>query len=160
MRNAACDGDAVLLDLAHFVWVVGDELDALDVEAFEDVCGDGVVSFVVAEAEGEVCFDGIEALVLEGVGFDFVDEADAAAFLAEVDEDASFHGLDAAQAFLELVATIAAEGAHDVACEAFGVETCGDVFGADDIAVDHRDVFFAVSVVPEGDDSEAADAGG
>ncbi len=56
----------------------------------EDLCAHAVVAEVGGEAEFFVGFDGIEALFLEFVGVDFCGEADAAAFLAEVEEYAAF----------------------------------------------------------------------
>jgi hypothetical protein len=64
VRDASRDGHAISLELANLVGVVGHELHGLDPRAVEHVCGDRVVTFVVPEAEGEVRFDRVEALVL------------------------------------------------------------------------------------------------
>ena len=54
----------------------------MHIEAGEHVRRDRVVAFVVAEAEGEVGVDGVEAAVLERIGAYLVEQADAATFLA------------------------------------------------------------------------------
>lgn len=56
----------------------------------------------------------VEALVLEGVGVELVVEADAAALLAEVEQDAAAVG-DALDRLAQLRATVAAGRAEDVA---------------------------------------------
>ena len=69
------------------------------------------------------------------VGLDFVGEADAAPFLAEIDEDAfTFSLLDDLHGGIELGAAVAATGAEDVAGEAFAVDADEDGFGVLDEA--------------------------
>ena len=57
-------------------------------EVLEDLQADAVVAQVGAVAEGEVGLDGVEPLVLEGVGPDLLDQADAAPLLGQVDQGA------------------------------------------------------------------------
>ena len=73
-------------------------------------------------AELVVGFDRVEALILELVGAEFGHEADAAAFLLLVEEDAGAFGGDGAEGEVELVVAVAAEGVEDVAGEALGVD--------------------------------------
>ena len=54
----------------------------------QDLRADPVVALVGLEAQGLVGLDRVLALVLELVGHDLVDEADAAALLAQVEQDA------------------------------------------------------------------------
>ncbi len=61
-------------------------------------------------------------MVLELVGAEFCHEADAAAFLLFVEEDAGAEGGDLGEGQLELQAAVAAEGAEDVASEALGMD--------------------------------------
>ena len=60
--------------------------------------------------------------VLELVGAQLVDEADAAAFLGEVEQHAATRGGDRGDGALQLLAAIAAEARQHVAGEAFGME--------------------------------------
>ena len=66
----------------------------LTFSAREHVRGDAVVALVVAEAERQVGVDGVEAVVLQPVRADLVDQADAAALLAQVEHDALVHLAD------------------------------------------------------------------
>src|SRR5438477_5404665 len=157
--DAARDADAVLLELRNLVGIVGHQPHRADLEAGEHVRRDRVIALVVAEAEREIGVHGVEALVLQRVGADLVDQADPAALLAEIEEQAARHRGQPAQGRLELVAAIAAQGARHVAGQALGVEPGGDVVVANDVAVDQRDVLLAVPVVPERDDPEAPEAG-
>ena len=75
-------------------------------------------------AEFEVGFDGVEALVLELVGAELGHEADAAAFLLLVEQDAGAFVGDVAEGEVELVVAVAAERVEDVAGEALA-SGCG-----------------------------------
>ena len=88
----------------------------------EDGGGELEVAAVGFVAEFEVGFDGVEALVLELVGAELGHEADAAALLLLVEEDAGAGVGDGGHGELELLAAVAAEGVEDVAGEALGVD--------------------------------------
>ena len=47
----------------------------------------GVIPLVVAEAEDEICFDGVEALVLERIGLNLINKADPPAFLSQIENE-------------------------------------------------------------------------
>ena len=79
---------------------------------------DAVVALVIVEAERGVGVDRIEAGVLKLVGAHLVGEADAAAFLREIKDDAAAGLLQPRQRKPELVAAIAAPRAEHVAGEA------------------------------------------
>ena len=78
--------DAQAADAGHFVRVVGDQLHAGDAQVFHDLHGQVVLALVGLEAEGDVGLDGVHAVVLERVGLNLVVQADAPAFLPEVDQ--------------------------------------------------------------------------
>ena len=59
-----------------------------DAEVAQDLGTDAVVTEVFLEAELEVGLNGVASAVLQRVGADFVGEADTAAFLVHVDDDA------------------------------------------------------------------------
>ena len=115
------DFQAVAFEADDFLGVVGEELDAADAEVVEDLGAHAVVAEVGGEAEFLVGLDGVESLLLELVGVDFRGQADAAAFLAEVEEHTAVLG-DALHRGGELRAAIAALGVEDVASEALGVD--------------------------------------
>ena len=79
------------------------------------------------------------ALVLEVVGADLVAQADAAAFLDQVDQHAAALAGDPCERGVELRAAVAAQAAHDLAGEARRVDA-GQHARAGDVAEHHRDV--------------------
>ena len=116
------DFEAVAVESDNFFGVVGEEADFLEAEVDEDLGTDAVFAEVGVVAEFEVGVDGVVALFLEFVGADFSGEADAAAFLAHVEEDA-FAGVgDSFHSLAQLAAAVATLGAEDVAGEAFAVD--------------------------------------
>jgi hypothetical protein len=120
--DALGDADAGVFEGGYFFGVVGDEADGGDVEGLEDFGGEGEASVVVLEAEFEVGFDGVAALVLELVGAELGHEADAAAFLLFIEEDAGALGGDHGEGEVELVVAVAAQRVEDVSGEALGVD--------------------------------------
>ena len=106
--DALGDEDAGGFEAADFVRVVGDEADGRDLEVFEDFGGELEVAVVGFVAQLLVGFDGIGALVLELVGAELGHEADAAAFLLLVEEDAGALVGDASEGEVELVVAVAA----------------------------------------------------
>ena len=89
-----------------------------EAEVLEDLEADAVVALVGAVAEGEVGVDGVQPLVLEGVGPELLDQADAAPFLRQVDQGADPLAADHLERQVELVAAVAAERLEQVAGEA------------------------------------------
>ena len=71
------------------------------------------------------------------------EQADAAAFLRHVQEDALVLAGDLAEGEVELLAAVAAEGVEDVAGQALGVHADEHVLLAHDLAADERDVVLA-----------------
>jgi len=67
IQHLVGDGDRLFLALDR-EGVVGHELDRAEAQAPDHVHGHGEVALLVAEAEGEVRLDGVEAQVLEAVG--------------------------------------------------------------------------------------------
>jgi hypothetical protein len=102
------DLEAVALEADDLARVVGHEPDPADAEVKEDLGAEAVVSEVHGEAELEVGFDGVEALLLELVGVELGWEADAASLLAHVEEDAAAFGFDAGEGGVELASAVAA----------------------------------------------------
>ena len=126
-------------------------------EVDEDLGADAVVAQVGGQAELEVGVDGVEALLLELVGAQLVEQADAAALLGEVEQHALALALDHRQRRLELLAAVAAQRVEDVAGEALGVDADEHVLGAGDVALDHRDVVLVVDQRAVADGGEVAE---
>ena len=83
-------------------------------------------------------------LVLEVVGAQLVVEADAAALLAHVDDDAAALLGDHLHRLLELLAAVAAHAAEDVAGDALAVHAHEHRLIAVDVAHDEGDVLVGV----------------
>lgn len=162
-REAFGDADAVLLEGGDLFGVVGHEADGGDVEEAEDFGGKLEVAAVGGVAEFEVGFDGIAAVVLELVGAELGHEADAAAFLLLVEEDAAAGFGDGGEGELELLAAIAAEGVEDVAGEALGVDAddgrVGLPVGAGGVGVAHDESDGAFGASERGGDGGVAGCG-
>ena len=114
--------DPQFLQAFDLVGVIGQEADGIDSQVPQDEAGHGVVPFVHFVAQEQVGLGGVVAQVLEVVGPQFIQQADAPALLAQVEDDAAAGRGDLLQGQLQLLAAVAALGAEDVAGEAFGVE--------------------------------------
>ena len=105
-------------------------------------------------------FDRIEPFVLQLVGFDLLDQADAAAFLRQVNQHAAAFAADHIERHVKLVAAIAAERFEQVAGEAGRMQPHqrrGRLGGIAD-HVDQRLLRFVLHAV--GDDRAVAVTGG
>src|SRR5690606_17340993 len=98
--------------------------------------------------------------VLERVGPDLVQQADAAALLAEVDEHAAPLGGYGLQRGVALEAAVAPQGVEGVAGEALGVHAHEHRFVRGDVAHRQHDVLVAPDLVDVAVDRELAELGG
>ena len=128
-------------------------------EVDEDLRADAVVAQVDRQAELEVGVDGVHALVLQVVGLELVQQADAAALLGQVEQHAGALALDHRQRRLELLAAVAAQRVEDVAGQALRVDAHEDVGRARDVALDQRHVVLGVDQRAVADGGELAEAG-
>ena len=94
------------------------------------------------EPECKVRLDGVEAVRLQVIRAELVQEADSAAFLTHVQDDALPLGLDAGEGHLQLFAAVAQQRVEHVTGQALGVNADEDVLGAIDVSLHQRDVLF------------------
>ena len=99
-------------------------------EVDQDLRADAVVAQVDRQPELEVGVDGVQPLVLQVVGAQLVQQADPAALLGQVEQDAGALALDHRQRGLELLAAVAAQRVEDVAGQALGVHADEHVVGS------------------------------
>ena len=118
VRDASGDADPVSSKLVYLLGIVGEQPHRTDREARDHVCRNRVVPLIIAESECEVGVDRVEALVLQRVRPQLVDEADPPAFLPQVLEQAPRFPSDPRQRDPELVTAVAAQRAERVAREA------------------------------------------
>src|SRR5688572_13224540 len=150
--HALLDAQPIALEPHHLARIVRDRADRLQPEVEQDLRADAVVPEVRLEAQLLVGLDRVGAAILELVRLELVEEADAAPFLVEVDDDAATLPLDHRHRRVELPAAIAAHRVEDVTREALRVHAHEDPLPSRHIALDERDVLVAVDVVPEADD--------
>ena len=79
-----------------------------ETEVGEDLIADPPLSRVGREAEREVGLYGVEAVRLQLVRLQLVQESDTASLLPHVEDDAAALGLDACERALELLSAVAA----------------------------------------------------
>ena len=146
-RQALGDVDAAVAHGLQFFRIVGQQAHGSDAEMIVNVLGDGKVAGIDRQAERKVGFDGVHALILQGVGADFVDQADAAAFLAQIDDNAAAFGLHRAHGSLKLGAAVAFLRCQRVAGQAFGVDAREHGGAVAPVAHGQGDVFLAAAAV-------------
>ena len=91
--------------------------------------GDAVVALIVIEAKRRIGVDRIEPTLLHLIGAHLVGQAEPAALLRQIENDAAAYIVDAREREFQLVAAIAPSRAEDVAGEASGMQTHGNRFG-------------------------------
>src|SRR5215212_3864553 len=114
-RNVLDDAQAEPLDACCLARVVREDADRRQAEVVQDLVPDPPLPCVGWKAELEIRLDGVEPAFLELVGLQLVEQADAAALLRHVEEDAAFLVRDPAQGEVELLAAVAPQRVEDVA---------------------------------------------
>ena len=100
---------AIAAEAGDLARVVGEQPQPVDAEVGEDLRANAVVAQISREAEPLIGFNGVEPRFLEAVGLQFVDQADAPTFLAQVDDHTLACRLDLAQGRLQLGPAVAAQ---------------------------------------------------
>ena len=154
------DFEAVAFEAGTLDGVVGDEAHLGDMLVAEYLCAYAVVALVGLEAELKVGVNSVEALFLQVVGAEFVDEAYAAAFLTHVGYEAFALMLYHLHGAVQLIAAVALAGAEDVASGAAGVDAHQDRLALLPLALLEYHVGVAVVELGVGDELEVAPLGG
>ena len=79
--------------------------------------------------------------------FEFVDKADAASFLAHVQENPPSFFVDLGQGGCQLFAAVAAAGTEGIAGQAFRMNTAEEIFAVADFSFDERHEFPVRSLI-------------
>jgi len=130
----------------------------VDAKRFQGFGGEIVVAQIGSEAEFAIGFDRVEALILQLVSLQFVEQADTAAFLRQVENDSRAIFGDFAERELELRAAIAAFGCEDVAGEALRVDADKRRLAGLQLSVLNRHSFVAASIAANPGNRETAKA--
>src|SRR5581483_3405705 len=114
-RHLLDHGEAEAVDAGELLRVVREDADRRQAEVGEDLVADPVVARIGGKAEAQVRVDRVEALLLQLVRRELVEQPDAAALLADVEEHAAALALDLRERLLELLAAVAAQRVEHVA---------------------------------------------
>ena len=106
-RHLLDDRQPVSVEPGQLARVVGQDPDGRQPEVGEDLVADPPLARVRRKPEREVGLDGVEPVRLQLVGPKLVQEADPAALLAHVQDDAVSLRLDAGERLLELISAVA-----------------------------------------------------
>src|SRR5215472_606628 len=116
-RHTLDDFDAPQLECALLERVIGQQSYAVKPEVKQDGGSGRVVAPVNRQPECQVGVDGVEAAVLQGVRANLVSQADAAAFLTQVQQHARLSLREELQRRGELFAAVATHRAKHVASQ-------------------------------------------
>src|SRR3546814_8306823 len=110
MRISDWSSDVCSSDLPlHFQGIVGEKPNFADVQEIEHSRRDGKIPCINGKAESNIGVDGVETLVLQRIGAQLVDKADAASLLTEVQEYAPACLGDLMQRLMKLRTAIRSE---------------------------------------------------
>ena len=146
-RDAFGHLESVPLDPEPFRRVVGHDSDRGQAQVRQDLGTDPVVARVHGQAQRQVRFHRVMALVLEGVGPELVGQSDAPSLLAHVQEHATAFVADALERLLKLVTAIASHGTENIPRETLGVHADEHVRLTVHVALDQGDVVVAGQLV-------------
>ena len=122
-RQALDHRDAQALQGQHFGRVVGQQAHALHAQLLEHAGRHGVVAGIVGQAQQAVGLDRVGPRLLQRVGANLVDQADAPALLAQVQQHAAPGLGDGLQAGLKLSPAVTLQAVERVAGQALAVQT-------------------------------------
>ena len=143
-------GNASLFEGSHFIGVVGKQAHFADSQRLENLRGQSELTVIGLEAETFVGLDRIESGVLQFVGLQFSHQADTAAFLLFVHQNAGSRLGDHRESHFELLAAIAAQRPEDVAGQALRMNAHQGRSGSDVAHHQRNGIFLAVvGALPE-----------
>ena len=102
--------------------VVGHQPGPGDVQVAHNLHRQVVLALIGLEPQGHIGFNGVHPLLLQGVSPDFVVQADAAPFLAQIDQRAGALLEHHPNGHIQLFAAVAFQAAESVSGQAFAVD--------------------------------------
>ncbi len=90
-------------------------------EVDEDLRSHAVIAQVRLKSQLQIRLDRIAALVLQPIGPDLVEQADAAPFLIQIEQDPAPFLLNHVHRLMELVAAVAPDGAQHIGRQTTGM---------------------------------------
>src|SRR5215813_2986095 len=147
--DSTANRDPFLDQTGDLQGVVGDQIDAANTEQPEHVRRDVVGAEVIGKAELAVRLVGVQPARLQCIGLDLVSQADAPAFLAEIEHHTAPARGHQVQRAVQLLTAVALQAAQHLAGEALGMNADRHALLSEDLAHDHRHVLALVPPVPE-----------
>src|SRR5215471_13865893 len=145
--DALDDTQAIALEADDLRRVVGQQAQFLDAQITQDLCPDAVVPEIIFETQLEISLYGIETLVLQRIGLDLVRQPDPSALLMHIDEHAFALAADEIKGETNLIATITALGAEDVAGQTLRMHAHEHSIAGSDLALHQRHILVSVHVI-------------
>src|SRR5579872_574924 len=139
-RDASSHLQPVSLKSHDLARIVRDDLHLSNAEIVEDLRTDAIVALVDGQAKPFVGFSRVGALVLQFVRAELVGEPDTAAFLVQVQENASPGFRDDLQRGVALGGAVAAAAPQHVTGQTFGVHAHEHILAVPEVPHDHRDM--------------------
>src|ERR1700730_2200218 len=158
--NALDNADACLLELPDLVRIVRKQPHSADPERFQGLRGKGVVSRIGRESEPAICFHRVETVVLQFIGLQFIDQANAAAFLREIEHNAGRFFCDFPERKLELCAAVAPLRRENVAGETLRVDAHERPLRAPNLAMLDRNGLSLLTRAFDPEDCKSAETSG
>lgn len=158
--DALDDLDAGRFKLGNLIGIIRKQADAPNAELAKNARREHVIAQISGEAEPAIRLDGVEALVLKLVGANLVHQADAAALLGQIEEQAGARAANLAERQFELRTAIAANRAENVAGETLGMDANQRDGAIREMAARENERAFAGACVLDAEDGETTVAGG
>lgn len=146
-RNTLDDLDADVGQRGDLARIVGHQAQRSDAEVRQHGFAQLIAAHVGRKTEGRVGLDGIGPTILQLVGSDLVDQADAASLLAEIHEHAPAGLGDPPQRLFKLGTAIAALAEQGIAGQAFRMDASQHRLAVGDIAQGQGNVFLVGSLI-------------
>jgi len=112
--HASCNFNPCRANGLNLVRIVGHQLQLANVEEPQDFYRERKIAQIHCVSKPEIGFNCVEPLILKLIGAEFLNQADAAAFLMLVDEHSSASLRDCAQGQMKLLITVTPHGVEDL----------------------------------------------
>jgi len=122
-RHSFGNGDAVALQADYLFGIVREQADFAHPQIRQNLRPDSIIAQIRFEAQSRIGIYGVAPVVLQFIGSDLVDQADAAPFLAHINNDALPRIADHSHRGVQLIAAVAAVGTENISGGAFRMHT-------------------------------------
>src|SRR5436190_22330692 len=149
MSDPLDDINSLMLEAGDLGGIVSQHPDPVEPKRPKHSRGHAIIALVVGKAEPTVGVDRVEPAILQRIGPELVGEANAAPFLAKVEQDPAALRSENSERFLELRTAVAFETSEHIASEAFAMQSDQGRLSAE--RTDHqRHVLLAAGRIAEG----------